>query len=193
METIVVIIIALLLFVFVRGDDSPGEILRKNYARFWLDTICPLRHRACGDYKADGALSPASARCERPNVVRSIAAAARTRHRSFDGRQSQQRARLETIYARHAAFQFGGCLFTYAILRLQYFLPLNPQKLAGVSPIFLSTRPSVCHQYQLAELRRRIHLRVYVTHLRQKIEADPIKPAPIKTEPGIGYRFTSFA
>jgi len=27
-----------------------------------------------------------------------------------------------------------GCLFTYAILRLQYFLPLNPQKLAGVSP-----------------------------------------------------------
>src|SRR5215469_14840149 len=27
-----------------------------------------------------------------------------------------------------------GCLFTYAVLRLQYFLPLNPQKLAGVSP-----------------------------------------------------------
>jgi K+-transporting ATPase ATPase A chain len=31
-------------------------------------------------------------------------------------------------------FSLVGCLFTYAILRLQYFLPLNPQKLAGISP-----------------------------------------------------------
>src|SRR5437667_11589727 len=31
-------------------------------------------------------------------------------------------------------FSLVGCLFTYAILRLQYFLPLNPQKFAGVSP-----------------------------------------------------------
>src|SRR6185369_12868795 len=31
-------------------------------------------------------------------------------------------------------FSSVGCLFTYAILRLQYFLPLNPQKLAGISP-----------------------------------------------------------
>src|ERR1700732_4895823 len=31
-------------------------------------------------------------------------------------------------------FSLVGCLFTYAILRLQYFLPLNPQGLPGVSP-----------------------------------------------------------
>src|SRR6201987_253105 len=31
-------------------------------------------------------------------------------------------------------FSLVGCLFTYAILRLQYFLPLNPEKFAGVSP-----------------------------------------------------------
>src|SRR3984893_8759172 len=31
-------------------------------------------------------------------------------------------------------FSLVGCLFTYTILRLQYFLPLNPQRLAGVSP-----------------------------------------------------------
>src|SRR5467141_3119253 len=30
-------------------------------------------------------------------------------------------------------FSLVGCLFTYAILRLQYFLPLNPQKLGPVS------------------------------------------------------------
>lgn len=33
------------------------------------------------------------------------------------------------------------------------------------------------------------YLRVYVTHLRQKIERDPNKPQHIKTESGVGYRF----
>ena len=33
------------------------------------------------------------------------------------------------------------------------------------------------------------YLRVYVGHLRQKIEADPSNPKFIVTEPGIGYRF----
>src|SRR6266446_5989890 len=36
----------------------------------------------------------------------------------------------------------------------------------------------------------RQYLRVYVTHLRQKIEPDPTKPSLIQTQPGIGYRFT---
>jgi two-component system KDP operon response regulator KdpE len=33
------------------------------------------------------------------------------------------------------------------------------------------------------------YLRVYVGHLRQKIEVDPLKPKYILTERGIGYRF----
>lgn len=33
------------------------------------------------------------------------------------------------------------------------------------------------------------YLRVYMTHLRQKIELNPEKPRHIKTESGIGYRF----
>jgi two-component system KDP operon response regulator KdpE len=37
----------------------------------------------------------------------------------------------------------------------------------------------------------RQYLRVYITHLRQKIESDPASPILIKTEPGIGYRFVS--
>jgi two-component system, OmpR family, KDP operon response regulator KdpE len=36
----------------------------------------------------------------------------------------------------------------------------------------------------------RQYLRVYVTHLRQKIEPDPTTPSLIQTQPGIGYRFT---
>jgi two-component system KDP operon response regulator KdpE len=35
------------------------------------------------------------------------------------------------------------------------------------------------------------YLRVYIAHLREKLEADPSKPRRIATEPGIGYRFLS--
>jgi two-component system KDP operon response regulator KdpE len=53
------------------------------------------------------------------------------------------------------------------------------------------------HRYILREIwgpkseEHRQYLRVYVTHLRQKIETDPAAPKLIKTEPGIGYRFQS--
>lgn len=51
------------------------------------------------------------------------------------------------------------------------------------------------HRYILREIwgpkseEHRQYLRVYVTHLRQKIEVDPAKPSLIQTLPGIGYRF----
>jgi two-component system, OmpR family, KDP operon response regulator KdpE len=53
------------------------------------------------------------------------------------------------------------------------------------------------HRYVLREIwgpkseEHRQYLRVYVTHLRQKIEFDPAKPTLITTEQGIGYRFIS--
>ena len=34
-----------------------------------------------------------------------------------------------------------------------------------------------------------LHLRVHITHLRQKIEPTPAIPVMIVTEPGVGYRF----
>ena len=34
------------------------------------------------------------------------------------------------------------------------------------------------------------YVRVYMAHLRQKLEADPKEPAYLQTEHGIGYRFT---
>jgi two-component system, OmpR family, KDP operon response regulator KdpE len=51
------------------------------------------------------------------------------------------------------------------------------------------------HRYILREIwgpkseEHRQYLRVYVTHLRQKIEPNPTNPSLIRTEPGIGYRF----
>ena len=37
------------------------------------------------------------------------------------------------------------------------------------------------------------YLRVYVAHLRRKIEADSLRPRYIHTEPGVGYRFATAA
>jgi two-component system KDP operon response regulator KdpE len=54
---------------------------------------------------------------------------------------------------------------------------------------------ALTHRYILREIwgpkseEHRQYLRVYVTHLRQKIETDPTTPSLIKTESGIGYRF----
>lgn len=51
------------------------------------------------------------------------------------------------------------------------------------------------HRYILREIwgpkseEHRQYLRVYVTHLRQKIEPDPARPTLISTQAGIGYRF----
>jgi two-component system, OmpR family, KDP operon response regulator KdpE len=51
------------------------------------------------------------------------------------------------------------------------------------------------HRYILREIwgpkseEHRQYLRVYVTHLRQKIEPDPARPSLISTQAGIGYRF----
>lgn len=67
----------------------------------------------------------------------------------------------------------------YALLRL---LVKNPGRV-------------LTHRYILREVwgpkseEHRQYLRVYVTHLRQKIETDPSHPRLIRTEPGIGYRF----
>ncbi len=35
------------------------------------------------------------------------------------------------------------------------------------------------------------YLRVYVANLRRKLEQDPLRPRLIRTEPGVGYRFTA--
>ena len=35
------------------------------------------------------------------------------------------------------------------------------------------------------------YVRVYMAHLRHKVEAEPARPRYLLTEPGVGYRLTS--
>jgi two-component system KDP operon response regulator KdpE len=59
---------------------------------------------------------------------------------------------------------------------------------------------TLTHQFLFGEVWRgrqfgdaQQYLRVYVAHLRRKIEVDSIRPRYIITEPGVGYRFATAA
>ena len=75
---------------------------------------------------------------------------------------------------------------------------MNFQQLSQLLRLFVRHPGRVLtHRYILREIWRpkseehRLYLRVYVTHLRQKIEPDPTKLSLIKTQSGIGYRFAA--
>ena len=61
----------------------------------------------------------------------------------------------------------------------------------------LATRPGkvLTHRQLLREVwgpayvERSHYLRIYMGHLRQKLEADPARPEYLLTETGVGYRF----
>ena len=67
-------------------------------------------------------------------------------------------------------FSLAGMLLTYAVLRLQHLLPLNPQKFGPVA-----ARPSLQyggelhHQHELAELCRGIHPVLFFTDGRPRL------------------------
>ncbi len=90
--------------------------------------------RARADHEAHGALSAAGARCQRQNVARSGAAAAGARDLSSDGRRSRAKSTIGNNTRSPCCYSAWSvvCLPT-AILRLQYFLPLNPQGLTALS------------------------------------------------------------
>jgi hypothetical protein len=80
--------------------------------------------------------------------------------------------------------QFASCVVhDWSGLRI-VFCPTRKREPPGLK--FLAFAVERC---RINAEKHRQYLRVYVTHLRQKIEADSTKPRLIKTEPGIGYRF----
>lgn len=55
----------------------------------------------------------------------------------------------------------------------------------------LTTRQILKEVWGPGSLEQAQYPRVYVRHLRQKLEENPDKPVLIQTEPGVGYRFKS--
>ena len=53
----------------------------------------------------------------------------------------------------------------------------------------LTHRHILCEIWGPQHEQQTQYLRVYMTRLRDKLEADPAKPVLFRTEPGVGYRF----
>ncbi len=95
-------------------------------------------------------------------------------------------------------FKSGNLTVDFA--RRQVSISGNEVKLTGIEYSLLKLLVQhagkvLTHRQILREIwgpnseERTQYLRVYMTHLRQKIESDPDRPQRIKTESGVGYRF----
>jgi two-component system KDP operon response regulator KdpE len=71
---------------------------------------------------------------------------------------------------------------------------LTPIEYRILAVLALHADRVVTHQQLLREVwgprstEQTHYLRVYMTHLRRKIERDPVRPRLLQTEPGVGYR-----
>ncbi|WP_298610057.1 response regulator [uncultured Thiothrix sp.] len=81
------------------------------------------------------------------------------------------------------------------VTRAGEIIHLTPIEFQLLSLMLMNTDRVLTHRYLLRELwgstyvESNHYLRVYVRHLRQKLEDDPSQPQHFLTETGIGYRF----
>lgn len=99
-------------------------------------------------------------------------------------------------------YKFGTLsvdLSTRAVARGPREIKLSATEYALLRLLVLQNGRVVTHRHILREIwgpkseDHRQYLRVYMNHLRQKIEPNPDEPTLIRTEPGIGYRFVQAA
>lgn len=118
--------------------------------------------------------------------------------------QEELLARLRVVL-KHAPEQQGPSVFENAGLKVDFserrvLVKGKEIKLTGTEYALLKllihhAGKVLTHGQILREVwgphseERTQYLRVYMTHLRQKIESNPDNPQRIKTESGIGYRF----
>lgn len=100
----------------------------------------------------------------------------------------------------NSIFRFGDLtvdLSSHLVTRGAHEIKLSATEYALLRAFVQHAGRVLTHRHILREVwgpkseEHRQYLRVYVTHLRQKIEADATHPKLIQTESGIGYRFAA--
>jgi two-component system KDP operon response regulator KdpE len=95
-------------------------------------------------------------------------------------------------------FQFGDWCVDLQLRRVERagtLVHLTPTEFALLRAFVLNPRRTMTHRQLFAavwgnaEGDAQQYLRVYIGHLRRKLEVDPVRPQFIHTEPGVGYRF----
>lgn len=97
-----------------------------------------------------------------------------------------------------AVVHFGDTVVDVQLRRVERAgtpLHLTPTEFALLRALVQHPRQTMTHRQLFADVwgnaagDAQQYLRVYVGHLRRKIEQDPVRPRFIQTEPGVGYRF----
>ncbi len=113
-------------------------------------------------------------------------------------RAQLRRARSATPEHAPQVVRFGDTMVDLQRRRVERegaLLHLTPTEFALLRAFVLHPRQTMTHRQLFgavwgnAEGDAQQYLRVYVGHLRRKIEEDPVRPRFIQTEPGVGYRF----
>jgi two-component system KDP operon response regulator KdpE len=97
-----------------------------------------------------------------------------------------------------SSLSFGDVEIDFArrlVTRAGTVVKLTPKEYGLLRLLVLHRGRVITHRQILRELwgpkaeEQTQYLRVYMTHLRQKLEDDPTQPRFLRTESGIGYRF----
>ena len=95
--------------------------------------------------------------------------------------------------------RFGDVEIDFArrlVLKAGVLVKLTPREYALLRLLVLHRGKVITHRQILRELwgpkaeEQTQYLRVYMTHLRQKLEDEPNQPKYFRTESGVGYRFS---
>lgn len=109
-----------------------------------------------------------------------------------------RRARMIPVPGGDAPLRVGELVIDVArrtVARDGVVVHLTPTEWALLSALVRQAGRTVTHPQLFRAVWGSAHgdaqqyLRVYIAHLRRKIEADPYAPRYIVTEPGVGYRF----
>jgi two-component system KDP operon response regulator KdpE len=113
-------------------------------------------------------------------------------------RAQLRRARTAPADAGAVVVAFGDLVVDLQRRRVERggaLLHLTPTEWALLRTLVTHPRQTLTHRQLFTAVWGNVagdaqqYLRVYVGHLRRKIEADAVRPRFIQTEPGVGYRF----
>lgn len=177
----------LLLDVMMPGRDG-WELLEALRARGVDVPVIFLTARDAVEERVRGLSAGADDYLTKPFSVGELLARVRALLRRAEGERGREVAQLrfgevEVDLARRVVTRAGQPVHLTAIeFRLLATLLANAGK--------VMTHRQLLHQVWGPGYAEATHyLRVYVGHLRQKLEADPLRPAHFRTEIGVGYRF----
>jgi len=109
-----------------------------------------------------------------------------------------RRSRLARLPGGDVPLRIGDLVIDVArrtVTRNETTVHLTPTEWGLLSALVTKAGRTVTHQQLFRAVWGAAHgdaqqyLRVYIAHLRRKIETDPYTPRHIVTEPGVGYRF----